>query len=103
MRTVAALLLAAALAACAGQHKSLGDVNDDKAQITRAANGDADFIAMVPNRRTVMFNGDLWADRVSLVSSRLKLIGCREPRMLREQAQGEGGDRVVYWSAWKCG
>ena len=99
----AAFLLAAVLGGCAGQHKSLDDVNDDKVQIARAANGDADFIAIVPNRRTVMFNGDLQFDRLSLIGSRLKQIGCREPRLLREKAQDEGGNRVVYYSAWKCG
>jgi len=96
-------LLALAPAGCNSSAGSTNDVSDSNIEIWRAASGDADFIAAVTNRQTLLFNGNLRADRVSVVGSRLKALGCRDPRLLREKAEDEGGNRILYYSAWKCG
>lgn len=96
-------LLALALAGCNPSARSSNDVSDNNIEIWRAASGDADFIAAVANRQTFLFNGNLRADRVSVVGSRLKSLGCRDPRLLREKAEDEGSNHILYYSAWKCG
>ena len=92
------LTIAVALAGCGGAPGSASD----PIQIYPDSSGNADFIAVVPNQQSLIFNGSLRADRISVVGSRLKSMGCRDPRMLRESAENEGGNRVVYYSAWKC-
>jgi len=97
------LLLGLALGGCNPTAHSMNDVSDDNVEIWRPGSGDADFIAAVANRQTLLFNGNLRADRISLVGSRLKSLGCRYPRLLREKAEDEGGNHILYYSAWKCG
>jgi hypothetical protein len=102
------LVVALALAGCASPSRAPGDVSDENIEIWRPGNDDADFIAAVLNRQTVMFNGDLRADRISVVGSRLKSLGCRDPRLLREKAEeldgtwSFGRKRILYYGAWKC-
>jgi hypothetical protein len=106
---LAALLIALLLPACSGGSKGLGPVNDDSVQIMPDQASDADFLVMFLNRHTVLFNGDLPHDRMNVTSSRLKSMGCRDPRMLRERAEEQdgtwslGGKRIIYYSEWKCG
>ena len=97
------LFLGLPLAGCAPPAGAPNDAGDGTIEIWRAPRGDADFIAAVANRHTFLFNGNLRADRISVVGSRLKALGCREPRLLREKAEDEGNDHIFYYSAWKCG
>jgi hypothetical protein len=103
---LAALLIALLLPTCSGT--GLGNVNDDTVQILPDQAPDADFLVLFLNRRTLLFNGDLPYDRLNVTSSRLKSMGCRGPRMLRERAEQQdgtwsfGGKRVIYYSEWKC-
>ena len=97
------LLLGLPLAGCGSSAPAPNNGRDNGIEIWRAGSGDADFIAAVANRHTLLFNGDLHADRISVVGSRLKLLGCREPRLLREKAEDEGSNHILYYSAWKCG
>ncbi|HXZ01456.1 MAG TPA: hypothetical protein VEI03_15785 [Stellaceae bacterium] len=106
-KALAFLFLALLLSGCAD--KSATEVSDDTIQVLRSYSGDADFLVLFLNRRTFLYNGDLPADRVSLTVSRLKSVGCREPRRLRERAEEQEGTwsfgrkRVIYYSEWKCG
>jgi hypothetical protein len=106
-KALAALVVAALLPACGGG-KGIADVNDDTVQIMASSAPDADFLALFLNRRTVLFNGDLPVDRLHVIGSRLKLIGCRDPRLVRERAEEQegtwsfGGKRIVYYSDWRC-
>jgi hypothetical protein len=103
---LAALLIVLLLPACSGGRDQ--STVDDPVQIVPDEAADADFLVMVLNRRTVLFNGDLPHDRLSVTRSRLKTIGCRDPRMLRERAEEQdgtwsfGGKRIIYYSEWKC-
>ena len=101
--TALLLLLGLALAGCGSSAPAAKNGLDNSIEIWRAPSGDADFIAAVANRHTLIFNGDLHADRVNVIGARLKLLGCRDPRFLREKAEDEGGNHVLYYSAWKCG
>jgi hypothetical protein len=102
------LVVGLALAGCAPVRSSANDASDDTVQIWRPGTDDADFISAVLNRQTLMFNGDLWADRISVVGARLKSLGCRDPRLVREKAEAlegtwsSGRKRVLYYGAWKC-
>ena len=104
---LAALLIALLLPTCRGTR--LGNVNDDTVQILPDQAPDADFLVLFLNRRTLLFNGDLPYDRLRVTGSRLKSMGCRDPRMLRERAEEQdgtwsfGGKRIIYYSEWKCG
>jgi hypothetical protein len=106
---LAALLIVFLLPACSGGGKGLGPVNDDSVQIMPDEAPDADFLVMFLNRQTLLFNGDLPYDRLHVTGSRLKSMGCRDPRMLRERAEEQdgrwsfGGKRIIYYSEWKCG
>ena len=101
------VIVALALAGC-GSSGRTDDGSDDTVQIWRPGNGDADFIAAVLNRQTLLFNGDLRADRISLVGARLKSLGCRHPSLLREKSEeldgtwSFGRKRLLYYGAWKC-
>jgi hypothetical protein len=103
---VSLLFLAALLWGCASQ--SVDQVSDDTVQIIPSGGG-ADFLVLFLNRWSLLFNGDLPADRQRIIASRLKSTGCRDPRMLRERAEDQQGSwsfgrkRVVYYSEWKCG
>ncbi len=100
------LLLAAALAGCAPQ--SAGQASDDTVQLLPTREDDANFLVLFLNRQTLLYNGDLPADRVHIIASRLKSVGCSEPRLLREKAEPQSGTwsfgrpRIVYYSEWKC-
>jgi hypothetical protein len=97
------LVIAGLLWGCASN-----TVNEDPVQIIPTSGGNADFMAMFLNRQTLIYNGDVWADRQHIISSRLKTMGCREPRMLGERAEEQEGTwafgrkRIVYYSEWKC-
>jgi hypothetical protein len=105
---LAALLLALLVPACSGGSKGTGDVSDNIVQIMPDQSPDADFLVMFLNRQTVMINGDLPFDRLRVTGARLKTMGCRDPRMLRERAEEQdgtwplGGKRIIYYSEWKC-
>jgi hypothetical protein len=105
-KALAALLLAALLPACGGGKGA--DMNDETVQIMASRAPDANFLVLFLNRRTVFFNGDLPADRLHVTSSRLKLMGCRDPRLVRERAEEQEGTwsfgvkRIVYYSDWRC-
>ena len=105
-KALACLLLAAALSGCAAQ--SDREESDDTVQILSTRSNDANYLVLFLNRETFLYNGDLPADRIGIIASRLKRIGCREPRLLREQPQPQGGTwmfgrpRIVYYSEWKC-
>lgn len=106
-KALALLLLAALpLQACAPQ--SPNEVSDDTVQVLPTRSGDADFLVLFLNRQALLYNGDLPADRVRVTASRLKSMGCREPRLLRERAEAQDGTwsfgrpRVLYYSEWKC-
>jgi hypothetical protein len=100
-----ALLTALLLPAC-GHGK--GGIDDDTVQVVASQSSDANFLVLFLNRQTLLFNGDLAFDRQRVTSSRLKSMGCRDPRMLRERGEEEdgtwtfGGKRIVYYSEWKC-
>jgi hypothetical protein len=100
------LLLAAALAGCAAE--SPRQASDDTVQLLPTRTDDADFLVLFLNRQTLLYNGDLAADRLRVTASRLKGTGCREPRLLRERAEPQQGTwsfgrpRVLYYSEWKC-
>ena len=95
------------LAGCFGG-KTADAVSDDTVAIYPGS-GNADYLVMFLNRQTLMINGDLAADRLRVTSSRLKQLGRREPRMLKEKAEDQGGTwsfgrpRVLYSSLWRCG
>lgn len=101
------LLLAASLPGCAA--KGPDDVSDETVSIVRSRAPDADFFAMFLNRQTFLFNGDLPADRQRVIGARLRTLGCRDPRLMREKPEEQDGSwsfgrkRVVYLSEWKCG
>jgi hypothetical protein len=82
--------------------------NEDPVQIVPTRDRNADFLAMFLNRQTLLYNGDVWADRQHIISSRLKTMGCRDPRMLGERAEEQPGTwsfgrkRIVYYSEWAC-
>jgi hypothetical protein len=103
-----ALLAALSLAGCSGK-KALDALNDDTMEVMRDRASDADLLVGFLNRRTLLFNGDIQADRISVISSRLKNAGCRDPVMRREHAEEQDGTwsfgrkRVVYYSEWTCG
>ena len=104
-RLIVPLVLAVALAGCASG--TADAVSDETVQIFPDRGGE-DYLVMFLNRQTLMINGDLPADRSRVTSARLKLIGCREPRMIREKAESREGSwsfgrpRVVYYSQWRC-
>jgi len=106
-KTLAVLLVAVLLQGCA--QKNAGEASDDTIELLRNRSGDADFLVLFLNRETLLYNGDLPADRVRITVSRLKSVGCREPRRLRERAEEQDGTwsfgrkRVIYYSEWKCG
>ena len=97
-----------ALIGCSGK-KAIDALNDDTMSVTRDRAPDADVMVGFLNRRTWLFNGDLAADRISVISARLKNAGCREPVLRREHAEEQDGTwssgrkRVVYYSEWTCG
>lgn len=101
------LLVAALLPGCARQ--SAAGASDDTVELLPKHSGDADFLVLFLNRETLLYNGDLPADRMRITVSRLKSVGCREPRRLRERAEEQEGTwsfgrkRIVYYSEWKCG
>ena len=98
------LVIAGLLWGCVAKSGS----SDDPVEIIPTSGGNADFLAMFLNRQTLLYNGDVWADRQHVISSRLKTMGCREPRMLRERAEVQEGTwsfgrkRIVYYSEWTC-
>jgi hypothetical protein len=100
------LLVLALIAGCAPE--SAGEASDSTVQILPTREGDANYLVLFLNRQTLLYNGDLAADRVSVTASRLKRVGCREPRLLREQAEPQSGrwslgrSRILYVSEWKC-
>lgn len=101
------LSLVAFLSACAAQ--SPNDVSDDTVEILPDNRPDANVLVLFLNRQTLLFNGDLAADRQSVTVARLKQMGCREPRLVREKAERQEGTwsfgrpRIVYISEWGCG
>jgi uncharacterized protein HemY len=103
-----AFLAALALGACSGKQAAEA-LNDDTMSVMRDRAGDADLLVGFLNRRTLLFNGDIQADRISVISARLKNAGCRSPVMRREHAEEQDGTwsfgrkRVVYYSEWTCG
>jgi hypothetical protein len=103
---LAALLIVCLLPTCSGG-KGQSTV-DDTIQILPDQALDADFLVMILNRQTLLFNGDLPHDRLSVTGAKLKSMGCRDPRMLRERAEEQdgtwsfGGKRIIYYSEWKC-
>ncbi len=106
-RTALALpLVLALLGGCAG--KSAGETSDDIVEIMRDEAPIGDFIAMFSNRPTFLVNGDLPADRRNVIGARLKRLGCRDPRLIRERAEEQEGTwsfgrkRMLYLSEWKC-
>ncbi len=107
-RRVLPVVLFAALAGCLAGGRTPDAVSDDTVQIYPGG-ADEDYLVLFLNRQTLMINGDLAADRYRVASSRLKQIGCREPRMVREKAENREGSwsfgrpRVVYYSQWQCG
>jgi hypothetical protein len=98
------LIVAGLLWGCVSQTGS----NDDPVQIVPTRDRNADYLAMFLNKQTLLYNGDVWADRQHIISSRLKNMGCREPQMLGERAEEQDGTwsfgrkRIVYVSEWKC-
>lgn len=105
-KALAWFLVVALLQGCAPQSPSAA--SDDTVQVLRSYSGDADFLVMFLNRRTLLYNGDLYADRFHITVARLNSVGCRDPRLLRERAETQDGSwafgrkRVVYYSEWKC-
>jgi hypothetical protein len=105
-RQLLVLLVAAALAGCAAQ--SAEQASDDGIQILPIREDDANFLVLFLNRQTLLYNGDLPADRVHIIASRLKSVGCSAPRLVREKAEPQSGtwsfgrQRIVYYSEWKC-
>lgn len=103
-KAIAALIVAAALPACGAK-----EVNDNTVQIMSSGSADADYLVLFLNRRTILYDGDLPADRLRVTGSRLKIMGCREPHLVRERAEEQdgtwplGGKRIVYLSDWRCG
>ncbi|HUC64466.1 MAG TPA: hypothetical protein VMA53_03485 [Stellaceae bacterium] len=97
------LVVAGLLWGCASN-----SANDDPVQIVPTRDGNADYLAMFLNKQTLLYNGDVWADREHIITSRLKNMGCRKPRMLRERAEQADGtwafgrQRIVYYSEWEC-
>jgi hypothetical protein len=106
-KALALLVLAVWLQGCSPQ--SLAAASDDTVELLPSRAPDADYLVLFLNRQTLLYNGDLFADRLHVAASRLKSVGCREPRLLREQPQPQGGTwafgrpRIVYYSEWKCG
>jgi hypothetical protein len=106
-KALALLLVAFLLPGCA--QRSAAEVSDDTVELLPNRSGDADFLVLFLNRETLLYNGDLSADRIRITVSRLKSVGCREPRRLRERAEEQEGTwsfgrkRVIYYSDWKCG
>lgn len=101
---VSALLL---LAACAT--RSTDEVSDDTVEILPDNQQDADYLVLFLNRQSFLYNGDLASDRQNVTAARLKEIGCRRPRLVREKAERQDGTwafgrpRIVYYSEWSCG
>jgi len=108
-RTLAPLLVLAALLLPGCAPQTPAQASDDTVQLYPSRAGDADFLVLFLNRQTLLYNGDLPADRVRIAVSRLKSVGCREPRLLRERGEAQQGTwslgrpRVLYYSEWKCG
>lgn len=105
-KRLVSVLLAATLWGCASQDP--GAVSDDTVEILRGHGDEANFLVMFLNRQTLLYNGDVPADRVHIIASRLKSVGCRDPRLLHESAEKQPGTwsfgrpRVIYYSEWKC-
>lgn len=105
-KKLAALLLALWLAGCATQ--SPGSASDDTVELLPSHSDGADFLVLFLNRETLLYNGDLAADRRHITIGRLQSVGCRDPRLLRERAEEQDGTwsfgrkRVIYYSEWKC-
>lgn len=84
------------------------DASDDIADIIPSRAPGVDFFVMFSNRPSLLINGDLPADRRSVIGARLKRLGCRDPRMLRERAEPRDGTwalgrpKMVYASEWVC-
>jgi hypothetical protein len=47
--------------------------------------------ATFSNRPSLLFNSDLPADRRNVIGARLKRLGCRDPRLVRERAEEQEG------------
>ena len=108
LRVLALLVLCAALLpGC--QSQTPAQASDETVQLYSSRSGDADYLVLFLNRQTLLYNGDLPADRLRITVSRLKSVGCREPRLLRERGEAQEGtwsfgrQRVLYYSEWKCG
>ncbi|MGO8918305.1 MAG: hypothetical protein ACLQJR_20590 [Stellaceae bacterium] len=106
-KALAVFLVAMLLQGCA--QKSAGEASDDTVELLPSHSGGQDFLVLFLNRQTLLYNGDLPGDRVRIIVSRLKSVGCREPRLLRERPEEQDGTwsfgrkRVIYYSDWKCG
>lgn len=106
-RALACLLVLLLLQGCA--RETANEASDDTVELLPSHSGGADFLVLFLNRSTLLYNGDLPADRINITASRLKIVGCREPRRLREWAEAQDGTwssgrkRIVYYSEWKCG
>ena len=67
-----------------------------------------DFLAIFSNRPSLLFNGYLPTDRRNVIGARLKRLGCRDPRLVRQRAEEQEGTwsfdrkRILYLSEWKC-
>jgi hypothetical protein len=99
-------VLATLFAGCAPE--TAREASDSTVEILPTRDDDANYLVLFLNRQTLLYNGDLAADRISVTASRLKNMGCREPRLLREQAEPQSGSwrfgrsRILYVSEWKC-
>jgi hypothetical protein len=105
-KALAPLLVALLLHGCAPQ--SAASASDDTVELLPSHSGGADFLVLFLNRETFLYNGDLAADRQHITIARLRSVGCRDPRLLRERAEVQDGtwsfgrQRVIYYSEWKC-
>lgn len=94
------------LAACSTHDPA--DESDSTVDIVRSNRGGSDYLVSFFNRSTFFFNGDSEADRANVTRARLKLLGCRNPVKLSEQAEEQEGTwrlghpKIVYYSEWKC-
>lgn len=101
---LASLLVALLLGSCTP--KSADQISDETVQIIPTGNGE--FLAVFLNRQTLLFNGDLPADRERIIAARLQTAGCRDPRVLQEHAEDQGGTwsfgrkKILYYSEWRC-
>ena len=92
----------------AAPRKAPASVSDDTVEVLPSHYDGADFLVLFLNRETLLYNGDLAADRRHITIGRLQSVGCRDPRLLRERAEEQGGTwsfgrkRVIYYSEWKC-